>query len=444
MPNHIVKTREAHDFLALVPQLAGFTPENSVVLVAFRGNRTCGAVRFNLPEADVPAKVQKRIATSLIGTLCKIPGADALVPVVYTSDSVAAARGLPHARFAGSLTRRAELSGFLVRDALCVASDAWGSYLDPDCPAGGHPLSQIAESWVNDGVSDKGRRGLGSVVSGTELPAIDLAVKERVGVQYRRLQKGFGSNGPGSALVEMIGEVVDPVELAEVALGWDTRALTGADAAALLYLVQGPGVRDQVMVQFAFGREVGAEAHAANLRYWELQRRTGLTMDDIVALDLAAEASNQTGSPDAVSGDPGGSHPGSTDSGGTDSGGDSQGGEAWVRHRGLRVGELMLGTTRVRPDPDRCDRAIELLKTVVAMAPRSARPAPLCILSWLSWALGRGSVAGIFVDQALAINPQYSMAQLLFTLIGSGHLPDWAFQIPPQGEESAHDRDESD
>jgi len=37
----IVKTREAHDFLALVPQLAGFQPERSVVLVAFRGNRTC-------------------------------------------------------------------------------------------------------------------------------------------------------------------------------------------------------------------------------------------------------------------------------------------------------------------------------------------------------------------------------------------------------------------
>ncbi|MFC5929059.1 DUF4192 family protein [Cryobacterium melibiosiphilum] len=412
MANHIVKTKEAHDFLALVPQLVGFTPENSVVLVAFRGNRTCGALRFNLPEANVPAKVQKRIATSLIGTLCKIPGVDALVPVVYTAASVSATRGLPHARFADSLAKRAELSGFLVRDALCVASNAWGSYLDPQCPVGGHPLSRIAGSFVHADVPEVVARGLGTVLTGTELPTIDLAAKERVAAQYRRLQKGFGTARNASALVSMIGEVVDPVELAEVALGWNTTALSAADAAALLYVVQGPGCRDQVMVQFAFGREAGAAAHAANLRYWELQRRTGLSMDDIVALELAAEAAGlEVHAPD-----------------------DRAEGEAIndgaARRRGLLMADLMLGKTDDRPDLDRTDRAITLLKTVIAMAPRSARPAPLCMLAWLSWSLGSGSVAGLYVDTALAIDPGYNMALLLDTLLRSGHLPEWAFRVP--------------
>ena len=414
MPNHIVKTKEAHDFLALVPQLIGFTPHDSVVLVAFRGNRTCGAMRFNLPQADVPAKVEKRIATSLIGMLCKIPGVDAVVPVIYTADSVALARGLPHGRFADVLAKRAELSGFLVRDALCVGSDAWGSYLDSRCPAAGHPLSQISSSPVYAAMPQELLRRLGSVQNGTELPTADRAMKERVGAQFRRLQKGFPATETGPALVSRIGEVVDPVELAEVALGWASSELTAQDAAALLFLVQGPGTRDQMMVQFAFGREAGDEAHAANLRYWELQRRTGLTMDDIVALELAAEdvrAAEKTGA-----------------GAGTELAMADEA-EARERRRGFLMGDLMLGNTLERPNPDRCDRAISLLKTVVALAPRAARPAPLCMLAWLSWVLGSGSVAGIFIDQALEIDPQYSMAQLLNSLLGSGHLPDWAFHM---------------
>lgn len=420
MPNHIVKTKEAHDFLALVPQLIGFTPHNSVVLVAFRGNRTCGAMRFNLPQANVPATVEKRIATSLIGMLCKVPGADAVVPVIYTAVSVSSTRGLPHERFADVLAKRAELSGFLVRDALCVGSDAWGSFLDPRCPAAGHPLRQIFSSSVYAAMPQELVHGLGSVHSGTELPTVDPALKERVGAQYRRLQKGFATSATRPTLVSRVGEVINPVELAEVALGWEPSALTAQDAATLLFLVQGPGARDQMMVQFAFGREAGDAAHAANLRYWELQRRTGLTMDDIVALELAAEDVRVAGTTGAESG----AELVTADEA-----------EARERRQGFLMGDLMLGNTLERPDPDRCDRAIKLLKTVVALAPRAARPAPLCMLAWLSWALGCGSVAGIFIDQALVIDRQYSMAQLLNTLLGSGHLPDWAFRMAADDEE---------
>ncbi len=123
MNRTIVKTREAYDFLALVPQLVGFQPERSMVLVAFRGNRTCGAMRFNLPAAGASRTVLRRIASTLVGTLCRIPGVDAVVPVVYTEETFASVAGLPAERFAETVCARAELSGFLVRDALCVAPD---------------------------------------------------------------------------------------------------------------------------------------------------------------------------------------------------------------------------------------------------------------------------------------------------------------------------------
>jgi hypothetical protein len=392
MQKNIVKTRQAHDFLALVPQLLGFLPEKCIVLVAFRGNRTCGAMRFNLPDPAAPTKVHKRIATTLIGTLCKIPGVDAVVPVAYTDDAFEKAPGIPHERFAEVLVARAALSGFLVRDALCVGADAWGSYLDPDCPAGGHPLSDIATSAVHEAIPEDSRRDLATLRSGAELPTVDLAIKERVArrlVRYERLGRSAASL---PELIDMVGDILDPVETAEAALTWDASALRVDDIGALLFLVQGPSNRDQMMLQFAFGEQVGIDTYELNVRYAVIQRVTGRSMDDIIR--------------------------------------DEYDHSAGVDPEVRQTSDLMLGLGTERPDPVRIERAITLLKAVVAMAPRSARPAPLCMLAWLSWALGRGSVAGIFIDGALAIDPEYSMAALLNAVVCSGHLPDWAYQVP--------------
>ena len=420
MQTTIVKTKEAHDFLALVPQLLGFLPEKSMVLVAFRGNRTCGAMRFNLPDPSAPQKIHKRIATTLIGTLCKIPGVDAIVPVAYTDDRFAAVPGIPHERFAETLIKRAEFSGFLVRDALCVGADAWGSYLDPDCPADGSPLSDIATSSVHQAIPDDARRDLASLRSGADLPKVDLATKERLARVYRRYRQLANCADTFPELAAAVGDLRDPVETAELALTLDVAALNVEAAAALLLLIQSPGNRDQMMLQFAFGEEVGIETYELNQRYWAIQRATGRSMDDIVRAELE-QKQEQKAFRDGDGGDD------DDGDGGADNG---SGDDESVGPGEQETGNLMLGLTNERPDPDRIERAIELLKAVVAMAPRSARPAPLCMLAWLSWALGRGSVAGIFIDQALAIDRRYSMALLLNTLFCSGHLPEWAYAVP--------------
>lgn len=412
----IVKAKRAHDFLALVPQLVGFLPENSVVLVAFRGSRTCGALRFNLPDPAAPDKVHRRIATTMIGTVCKIKGADAVVPVIYTDDAFASAAGLPHRVFAGVLLARAELSGFLVRDSLCVAADGWGSYIDPTCPEQGHPLDEIASSGVLDAVPD--RRELATVHSGAALPRVDLAVKEKFARAFRRYTRLTESTGhPG--LVDLIDAIIDPVETVEDALCWEASKLDLDAAAGLLHLAQAPAHRDQMMLQFAFGRPIGEVVHVLNLRYSAIQRITGASMDEIVRAELDQAA----GAP------PAGGHPDALDD--TDVGGDARAASAGrVRAANAETRNLMLGMTERRPDVPRVLQAIEVLKAVVALAPRSARPGPLCMLAWLSWTLGRGSVAGIFIDQALAIDKRYSMAGLLCTLFDSGHLPEWAYAEP--------------
>jgi len=386
----IVKTREAFDFLALVPQLVGFHPEQSMVLVAFRGNRSCGALRFNLPEPEAGVQVLRRIATTLIGTLCKIPGVDAVVPVAYTGESFSEADGIPQERFMGCLVKRAEMSGFLVRDALCVGADAWGSYLDPQCPVSGRSLGDITASRVHESAPLSARGRLGTLASGTEPPRLSPARRERVAREYRRYTGLHAAPGAPQALLPLVGEVLDSVDIAEEALAWDTTAVQADAVARLLFVVQGAGNRDQVMLQFAFGREVGEHARAVNQYYWALQAVTGRDLDDLVE-----EQERRGISPEA-------SH----------------------------IGDLMLGLTDQCPDPERIKRGVELLRFVAAIAPRSARPAPLCMLAWLSWALGRGSVAAIFIEQALAIDPKYGMAVLLHGLLASGLLPDWVYLVP--------------
>lgn len=401
----VVKTSQPGEFLALVPELVGFQPENSVALVAFRGNRTCGALRFTLPKADGPEKLYKRIATTIVGMVCKIPGVDAVVPVVYTDEGFADRSVIPQEHFTHILIQRCELSGFLVRDAFCVGSDGWGSYRDSGHPAGGRPLSDLAPAALTlPGTDERQRRALGSLASWADLPDVGLAARERTAKLLRRYQRLARKAESVPELFDLVGDLLDPVATAEVVPTWDPQCVDIPDAAALLLLVQSPSNRDQIMLQLAFGRQLGAAAFELNVRYAALQRVTGLSMDEIVRAEIEYRASVANNADTA----------------------DDSGSEA-----GQRISDLMMGMTSTRPDPSRIEAALVVLKAVTAMAPRSARPAPLCMLAWLSWALGRGSVAGIFIDRALEIDPHYGMAMLLDTLLGTGHLPEWAYAVPP-------------
>lgn len=355
----IVKAHRASDFLALVPQVTGFQPHNSIVFVAFRGNRTCGAIRFDLPHSDASAR---QAANTMIGVLCKLSRVDAVVPIAYTDDRFAGQAGIPHADFLRAVVQRAERSGFLVRDALCVAADGWGSYLDGDCPAEGRPLGEIAASGIADAIPTRDRVFPGRVADRARLPEVDLATKESVA----RLYRGLRASDAGQ-VGRPPRDPVTTMGLVEFALDLPPASPADEDAALLLWHVQDPSTRDAAMLQLAFGPSVGLATIIGNEEYWR--------GDDSGARESAA---------------------------------------------------LMFGEGP-RPDPARIERALELLGALTARAPVSARPAPLCMLGWLSWALGRGSVAGIFVEQALAIDPDYRLAQLLITMLDAGRLPEWAF-----------------
>lgn len=375
----IIRAEAAHDFLALVPSLAGFHPTRSLLCVAFSGNRTAGVLRYDLPRR---ARDRAPLAAMIVGTLCRMRGVDAVVPIVYTEARFGAGRGMPQRALLRMLTARAEEAGFLVRDALCRAADGWGSLLDPATPAAGHPLTLIDESPVTRLAGGAGEVASSPTASAVLPPAepevaarIAEALAQLTGEEEReRALRRLGEHGDPVALVESLlvrGRVQPPLRLA-----W------------FLHLASIPAVRDAMMLQIGFGALIGEVAHDDAIATAERAAAHEETIDGLVMRELA------TGTTGEVS---------------------------------EMLSRLMIGRSQLRPDASRVERALTLLRRLIANAPPTHRVGPLCIAAWLSWALGRGSAAGAFIDTAVDLDPDHSMAALLSALVGSGTLPEWAF-----------------
>ena len=354
----VIRNASAADLLANLPTLAGTTPRNSLVLLGFRGNRTHATLRF-----DLPSRGYGRFASTVIGTFCKIPNVDGVVPVICTDAPFGS-----HGELLSVLFRRFEQAGFGVMDALIVGCDGWGSHFDPDVPSGGRALSEIA---AHDPATALPPR----------VPAADEVACRRMTVDLARLYRL--AEGEEVESIEAadeadeadeLDELADLPFLAENALAWDSAEIA-ARGALLVFALKGPPVRDLVMLQWAFGLDLGDAMWSADTCFGMQARTTYRNVD-------------------------------------------------------TQAAELMMGHGP-RPSTERIEAAIALLTTLISRADDTHRKAPLCMLAWLNWALGRGSAAGIHIDEVLAIDPEYGMGELLDTLLSRGALPEWLF-ISPQ------------
>lgn len=377
----IIRAEAAHEFLALVPTLAGFRPERSLVCVAFTGNRTAGVLRYDLPRR---ARDRTPLAAAIVGTVCRMRDVDAIVPIVYTDERFETARGLPERALLSMLVKRAEQAGFLVRDALCHAADGWGSLHDSATPSTGHPLSMIDESPVK-WLAPADLEILGSPAEAGELPPPDAATAAALADALAELTGA----SRGAALIGL-GPDSDPVTLVETLLDREAEH-SPLRLAWFLHLASLPALRDAMMLQCAFGVVVGEAAHDDAIETAERAAARDMSVAGLVVHEMADGATGEVSE---------------------------------------MLSRLLLGQSSLRPDRRRVERALAMLRPLVADAPALHRIGPLCMAAWLAWSLGRGSAAGAFIDRALAIDPGHSMAGLLAAYIGSGALPDWAFSGP--------------
>lgn len=396
----IVQAHAAEDLLALVPQLLGFTPESSLVIVLFAGRRSRGALRLTLPSG---APTSERAATSVaeraLDIVGRAPGVDGVVPVLFVDEpfgrrTTADGRAAPPGRaVADAFIRLADARGLVVKDALCSARDGWGSYLDPGVPVGGRPTALVSGSPVTDLAPVRDELVTTEIPSASpeRCAAVQAAIDDlhrrldeaRVAVEAAEAEAGTETE-IDPATVELSPAVAVTIDrLSELPILFESALVRGVDGASvqdvaeLLVALRRSWASDVALMQWAFGKALGDEL-------FDAEREHRMNPIGLGATDL---------------------------------------GDVEVFHR---VARLVTGDG-ARPDVERIQSAIALLLQVTGLAPERYRPSPLCMLAWFSWALGQSTRAAGFLAQLAEIDPGNSLAPTVQAMVDRGHLPGWAF-----------------
>lgn len=362
----IIRATDSAEFLSLVPQIAGFTPRQSLVLLPFHGKRTHGAMRVDLPPADVDPV---QFANSMCALVAQLGGVDAVAIVVYTDGAPQPTHDgllLPHLALEDALATTLHDEGFHIIESLCVTPAGWADYFDDEPRL--RPLKAIPKAPAVIGIGDVS----GDQLAGATLPHSDLVERERVGRALRDLGAVLAGDAHGAdpSVILMAASTLDDLPSFFEDLLDHPDDLLPLESAALLWCLNRPTLRDAALVQWATDIDRGTEALEAQLSFSE----SGASV------------------PDAV-------------------------------------GDVFLGQG-ARPDADRLGCALTIVRHAASRAPRGAKPGALTAAAWLSWALGRSSHAGAYVDQVLEIDPQHSMAALLNTMLGAAMLPEWLMRRP--------------
>lgn len=221
----ILKAEQASDFLAAIPALLGYQPSESVVVVPFQGTRTVGAMRLDLPTAEVV----EQLASVTAGLVCKIERVTGIAVVVYGTAEIAEP-------VAAALTAKAAICGLSVIDALYVVGTDWAHVGDRTlAPIGAVPAHIAALATEADSQA------------GATLPEIDPAHAAEVAGWL-----------PVVGATTTTGDVIDLFENALT----DTTDDAKRDA-SLIALLARPLTRDVALIQWARDAATGQETLTA-------------------------------------------------------------------------------------------------------------------------------------------------------------------------------------
>ena len=145
----VLKCSSTADFLAALPQLAGFTATHSIFVLFFEGSRTCEAMRVDLPPDDDPREAADLLEflSHTIRSFSINNGRTSAPAIAIMSDrSFADCDGPPWLRLARRIERRLRRDRIYPRELCVRAPDGWVSYLDAAAPRGGRSLDEIEHS----------------------------------------------------------------------------------------------------------------------------------------------------------------------------------------------------------------------------------------------------------------------------------------------------------
>jgi hypothetical protein len=378
----IVKAANEAGLLALMPHVLGIHPSNSVVLLAFRGNRTHGAFRFDLPQPTTarPALIYKRISRAYVRMLEKLPTADGVAVVVVTNDVFGESTVPPRLDLAVEITRTIEHSRFTLKSVLCQAGDGWAPYFDQNVPPGGYSLADVSESDTAAQLPPDLLDLMDSAAVPPRVPDASDALKSRVMSDYQRISLNLDGEESRDASPPAPGINGTFDELVEDALDFSDEEFERF-AGLFLAAAQNPLTSTLMMAQWASKDNMGS-------RLWH---------------GILYPTPENAGS--------------------------------------LAEFRAIVGGFARQPDPERLKHAIAFVSKLVSCADDVARAVPLYVLGWLHWALGHGTLASVHLAEAIRLAPELRLAADLESAIRNGVLPDWAFDTTDDDDDDDDDDD---
>ncbi len=304
------------------------------------------------------------IAATMIGLVCRVPEADSCAIVVY------AAGPAPQAGLISRLERRADACGIRIADALWVDGDQWGAYETPDAVPGA-PVSGTLPTLGEAPAFDQ--------FAGATLPEVSPERAAAVAASLEALTSTMGrvtsldSAGPAAAprldprALAALAALDDLPAFTERLLQADAACLGDGEIATLGWVLARPALRDIALIGWIDGVAAGDTAAAAQVA-WE----QGGEYPPAIAMRLWGDGP--------------------------------------------------------APDPERLTRALELVRTVAASVPAAQRPGALSVCAWLAWGLGRSTHAHAYATEALRLDPDHGLSEIVLALVQAAHLPDWAFR----------------
>jgi hypothetical protein len=280
-----VRLDDPGEIAAALPQLLGFRPRESVVLISLTGpgGRRVGlCVRVDIPPARQAAAVARALATRI-----RTDGPRAVLVAVVSGEREPA--DLPHRALVGELVRALAAIGVAVPEVLLVGEDRWWSY---DCP---HPCCDPRAGMpVPAGVS---ALEAAAVAAGTVVEDDRDALAARIAAPGWAQRRAMVDECARVAeectedLLDLGRERVAARSWTAVTAALDhcrpgaTGGLSDADVARIAWGLRDADVRDRCL-QFP----LGAEAAAAEQLWTECTRRAPAPLDAAPATLLAVSA----------------------------------------------------------------------------------------------------------------------------------------------------------
>ncbi len=373
---HVLRCESTADLLAALPLATGYTDGHSLFIMLFRGKRSCGTARMELP-CDQSAGETEALIEGVIALLGETgAGADSPAFVITTSQSFGEQRGTPWLRFARRLERRLSKRGWRAREFAVLAADGWRSlHGDSELP---RSLREIANSRLalqadasRFGALHREPRTLDEL---GRLPQPDPHRSQAVARQLRTIEQRRASEAART----------EPETAAGAALWLPGTARV---AEACFGTSRGRNGRRSVEPRL-LARLIDA---AQNSDRWLVLALTAMTRAEFlvgVAEEFADGRFERVPLEEGPAARP-----------------------SWS------VLGLLVSLAQDVPEPEQLGRTIDALGDAAAHAPEPQRPALLALLAWAWWLRGLQSVSLRFVAQALSIDAGHELTLMVERLI---------------------------